>query len=185
MVHESWSMTIRTLYLSLYLYMNKNGKNRYELERTILHSSIEYSNLIGSLVFWQAMNHLILPILLIRYFNTRKNVSFFNGNLKLSILREKKMQIVAQKCPNVTQIFQAVWPKDKARSNYFWLTLDPGMLLSRSFSSGLYYNSVLLERFSSPVMDGFIGKTFLRLLWYREKLELFLELFFAWYQSTW
>ena len=53
------------------------------------------------------------------------------------------------------------------------------MLLSRSFSSGLYYNSVLLERFSSPVMDGFIGKTFLRLLWYREKLELFLELFFA------
>ena len=34
----------------------------------------------------------------------------------------------------------------------------------------------------SIVMDGFIGETFLRLLWYREKLELFLELFFAAYQ---
>ena len=112
MVHESWSMKTRTLYISLYLYMNKIEKNRYELERTILHSSIEYSNLIGSLVFWQAMNHLILPILLIRYFNTRKNV-FFNGNLKMSIFREKRCKLLPKNVQMLPKYFKQCGPKIK------------------------------------------------------------------------
>ena len=92
--------------LSLYLYMNKIEKNRYELERTILHSSIEYSILIGSLVFWQAMNHLILPILLIRYFIIREKYLFFIGNLQTSIFRDKKDAICYPKMfkcyPNIS-----------------------------------------------------------------------------------
>ena len=50
--------------------VNKISKNW--LERTILHSSIECSNLIGCWVFWQVMNHSTLPILLIRFWYKRK-----------------------------------------------------------------------------------------------------------------
>lgn len=98
MTHGPWRNTV-----SLFFTWIKENSN--VLERTILHSSIEYTILIGCLVFWQAMNHSILPILLIRLFNTRKYVSFYLSFGKYHF-REKRCKLFAEKMfkcyPNIS-----------------------------------------------------------------------------------